>query len=116
IREETVRRLAVVRSAVLQRDEQRSRFLVISPGRNDDMLGGSSRAIGHFFDSTVGADVEVPGITRRITAIGRILYRDLLRGTFPQWQILHAGIFHRSVGVPDDMKGEDEPIIIIQEV
>jgi len=83
-----VRRLAVVRSAVLQCDEQRSRFLVISPGRNDDMLGGSSRAISHFFDSTVGADIEFPGITQRIAAVGRILYRDLLGGTLPQWQLL----------------------------
>ena len=77
------------------------------------MLGGSSRAISHFFDSTVGADIEFPGITQRIAAVGRILYRDLLGRTFPQRQILHAGIFHRSVGVPDEMKWEDEPIIII---
>jgi hypothetical protein len=77
------------------------------------MLGGSSRAISHFFDATVGADIEFPGITQRIAAVGRILYRDLLGGTLPQWQLLHAGIFHRSVSVPDDMKWEDEPIIII---
>jgi hypothetical protein len=28
--------------------------------------------IGHFFDSTVGADIEFPGVTGRIAAVGRL--------------------------------------------
>jgi len=113
IREENVQRPTVGRSAVIQREEQRSGLLVVSPGRNDNPeLPGSPAMIDEFPDSAVGADVEFPSIARRIAARGRIFHHDLLGGTLPQRQFLPAGIFHRGAGVPNDMERKEQPILI----
>ena len=70
--------------------------------------------IRHFFDPAAAADVQLPRVTRRVAA-RRILRDNLLSGTIPLRQFLYAGIFDRSVGVPGQMKWEEQPIIVVQE-
>src|SRR5438270_10113232 len=65
----------------------------------------------------VGRPIFDMFISSGISPIGVliILHDNLLSGTIPLRQFLHAGIFDRSVGIPGKMKWEEQPIIVVYE-
>src|SRR2546422_774648 len=69
VRKEEADRLAIGLSTVIRRDEQRSGLLVVSPGGEDETRLRVSPVVKcELPDPKVVADVECPGVARRIAA------------------------------------------------
>src|SRR5580704_1812405 len=101
---------------MVHRDQERAGLLVARPCRSDDTrLFGSAAAVDKFLHSIVGADKEFPRIAGRVADIRGIFHYDPLGGTLPQWQFVLARIFDVRAAVPDNMEGEDQPILIVDE-
>jgi hypothetical protein len=78
---------------------------VVGPECNDDAaLLRFPAVIDDLLDATIGADIDVPGIARRIAALGRVFHHHLLARSIPQRQLLHALIGHDRADVPDHRK------------
>src|ERR1700747_362165 len=77
IRKENSRRLAVRRSAMVRREEQRASLLVARPGGCDvARLLRSTAMIDELHDSPIRSDVKVPGVSRRVaTNLSGIFHR-----------------------------------------
>src|SRR6266851_3970096 len=90
IRKENSRRLAVRRSAVVRREEQRASLLVARPGGCDVARWfGSAAMIDELHDSPIRPDVKIPSVSRRVaTNLRRIFHRDKLRRTLSDRQFL----------------------------
>ena len=72
--------------------------------------------IGEFLDSTIRPNEELPRISRRAPAsLRRILHRHSPRRARPKRQFLYAQILHIGAGVPVDMEGEEQVVLIIDE-
>src|SRR5215467_9949555 len=116
VRKEDPQRLAVRRTAVFRRDEERTSLLVALPRRGDDArLLRPAAVVDHLLDAVVFADVEVPGVAGRVTAFRRILYRDQLGRAVAQRQGLDAFVLYIGAGVPVNMQSEHQPILVVDE-
>src|SRR4051812_37228416 len=114
IREEDVQRVVVGLALMIQGEEQRSGLFVIGPGRNDGAgLLRSPAVIDELLHATIGADIDVPGVTWRIAAVGRVFHDQLLARSIPQRQLLHSLFGHGRARVPDYVKGQQQPILVI---
>src|SRR5712664_767668 len=117
IREENSRRLAVRRSAMVRREEQRASLLVARPSGCDVARWfGSATMINELLDSPIRPDVKIPSVSRRVaTNLRRIFHRHELRRTLSQRQFLVVLLLHVSADVPVNMEWEDHPIIVVDE-
>src|SRR6266403_1672775 len=117
IRKEDSRRLAVRRSAVVRREEQRASLLVARPGGCDVARWfGSAAMIDELHASPIRPDVKIPSVSRRVaTNLRRIFHRDKLRRTLSNRQFLLVLDRHIGAGVPVRVEREDEPIIVVHE-
>src|ERR1700756_32332 len=90
IGKENSRRLAVRRSAMVRREEQRASLLVARPSGCDVARWfGSPAMIDELPDSPIRPDVKIPSISRRVaTKLRRIFHRDKLRRTRSDRQFL----------------------------
>src|SRR5215469_837496 len=110
-------RLPVGCPPMLGRDQQRPRFFVSRPSSCDvTRFFGSAPVIDEGYNAPLGADVKIPRVSRRISAdLLRIFHRHELRRTLSERQWLLVLLRHIGAVVPIGMKGEDEPIIVIDE-
>src|SRR5882762_7417993 len=101
---------------MVRRDKERSSFLVALPRCDDGAwLLRPAAVVDELLDAVIFADVEVPGIAGRVTAVRGILHRHQLSRAVANGQLFHALIGHRGAPVPVSMEGEQKPIVIVDE-
>src|SRR5260370_3090531 len=117
IRKENSRRLAVRRSAMVRREEQRASLLVASPGGCDVARWfGSAAMIDELHDSPIRPDVKIPSVSRRVaTNLCRIFRRDKLRRTLSDRQFFVVLLHSVRASVPVNMQRQDHPLLVVHE-
>src|ERR1700723_824073 len=117
IRKENSRRLAVRRSAMVRRKEQRAGFLVARPGGCEVARWfGSAAMIDELPPPPIPPDVKIPCVSRRVaTNLRRVFHRDKLRRTLSDRQFLLVLFHYVRASVPVNMEREDRPIIVVDE-
>ena len=66
-------------------------------------------------DPVVFADVEVPGVAGRVAPVRGILHRNQFGSAATLGQVKHALMNHSGAGIPVGVKGEQNPVIIVDE-
>src|SRR6185369_10919952 len=91
-------------------------FLVTLP-RCDDRarLLRSAAMIDELLHTAVVADVEIPGVAGRVTAVRWILHRDQLGRAAALWQWFHPLIGGGGAFVPVSMEWKQKPVVIVDE-
>src|SRR5262249_3697553 len=90
---------AVRRTAMFRRKKERAGFLVALPARADELrLLLSATMVDEPLHPVVVPDVQVPGIARRVAALGRVFHRHLLRRALSGRQLLHALVLYIRTG------------------
>src|SRR6516225_775968 len=101
---------------MIGRQEQWAGFLIALVSRRIN-LGelGTAAVVDPLFDSLVLANVEFPGVARRIPAIARVFHHDSSRGLFTEGHLVHALIGHSGPGIPRHVQWEEQNILIVDE-
>src|SRR5205814_8123939 len=92
-------------------------LFVACPVYSDEArLLGAAAVVNHLLNAVVSADIEIPGIARRITSsLLRIFHRHQPGRADANRHFVHSLIGHGGASVPIAMEGEQKPVIIVDE-